>query len=135
MRKIRGGRDSERRVGAAMVGMTGRAIQIRILARHRPMQRGDFAHLHGYIDVTGCTAISHGQRIPRRNVTGLALPACLRMRCHSAEHLSRLRVEVPWAIENSALRKCYNRDDNRGDQCSNDQNEHRNADLVGNKRT
>lgn len=95
------------------------AFEVRILVTHRPMQRSDFAHLIRHVDMAGGATVGHGHAIPRRNVTGLALPARLRVRGHPAQRLARLRVERPGAIKDAALPEGHPRDDTRCDQRGN----------------
>ena len=72
MRKVRGGGDGQRRIGAAMVRVTVTAQKVRVAMRDRPMQGCGVHHVYRHVNVTGGTAVRHARRIPGRGVTGTA---------------------------------------------------------------
>lgn len=107
----------QRRVRAAMLGVTIAAGERGRILHHPPVKRRNILQLSRKIAMAFQTTIRHGCAFPRRGVTGFTIPAGLRVRCDAAEHFPALRVQVAGAVQQTAASVYVSNNEERGDDC------------------
>lgn len=110
----------QRRVGAAMFGMTIAARDGGGIFHHPSVKRRQILQLSRKIAMAIQTTVCHGGAFPRRSVTGLAIPAGLRVRRDAAQHLPALRVQLAGAVQQTAASVDVSNNEERGDERGDD---------------
>lgn len=110
----------QRSVRAAMLGVTVAAGERGRLLHHPSVKRSKILQLSRKIAMAIQTAVRHGGAFPGSGVTGLAIPAGLRVRRDAAQHLSALRVQLAGAVQQTAASVDVSNNEERGDERGDD---------------
>lgn len=105
----------QRRIRAAMLGVTIAAGERGGILHHPPVKRRNILQLSRKIAMTFHTTIRHRGAFPRRGVTGFTIPAGLRMRRDAAKHFPALRVQLAGAVQQTAASVYVSNNEERGD--------------------